>query len=301
MLFGRRKPGFSEQLRKMTGAMDHSGNESPDAVASDSKVNAANPGALTRDMAAAMTEPIDGGEGYTDRRDRESTQDVQSSAAETDAAGGVTSDSALVDGHEKPELMAYLDSLPDAPDPDGVLSAGEVEEEVNAENAPEELLADYIRRRSAGALLTAKADILREVEDAEARIEAFSKNERCSDIVTYKGAKDEYFYSNAYMSDNYAMLASLVEDKDIPATIASMVRFNCKTYPAPTPLLYFTRSPYNYSIPQLNRAITLMMAREEYKDVHQFTNKVGQDYFYSDKFMKEKYARALADPEEFTD
>ena len=35
-----------------------------------------------------------------------------------------------------------------------------------------------------------------------------------------------YYYSNANMSDNYARIAMLVEEKNLPKTIAEMVRFS---------------------------------------------------------------------------
>ena len=38
---------------------------------------------------------------------------------------------------------------------------------------------------------------------------------QCEDIVARAGAKDTYYYSNANMSDNYAMIAQLIEDKDL--------------------------------------------------------------------------------------
>ena len=55
-----------------------------------------------------------------------------------------------------------------------------------------------------------------------------------------------YYYSNANMSDNYARIAMLVEEKNLPKTIAEMVRFSCKTYPSPTPLDYFTPVSYTH-------------------------------------------------------
>ena len=58
------------------------------------------------------------------------------------------------------------------------------------------------------------------------------------------GAKDTYYYSSANMSDNYAMIAQLIEDKDLCVMVAEMVRFNARVYPSATPLQYFRRSPY---------------------------------------------------------
>ena len=46
-------------------------------------------------------------------------------------------------------------------------------------------------------------------------------------------AKDAYYYSSANMSDNYAMIAQLIEDKDLCAMVAEMVRFTPASTPAP--------------------------------------------------------------------
>ena len=51
---------------------------------------------------------------------------------------------------------------------------------------------------------------------------------QCADIVSRAGAKDAYYYSSANMSDNYAMIAQLIEDKDLCAMVAEMVRFNAR-------------------------------------------------------------------------
>ncbi len=58
-----------------------------------------------------------------------------------------------------------------------------------------------------------------------------------------KGAKDTYYYSTANMSDNYAMIAQLIEDKDLCVMFAEMVRFNARIYPSATPLRYFQPLP----------------------------------------------------------
>ena len=123
----------------------------------------------------------------------------------------------------------------------------------------------------------------------------------CSDIVSRQGEKDEYFYSHDSMSENYAMIAVLVDESNLPETIAQMVRFNCRTYPAPTPYTYFERKPYNYTLPQIERAVHLIEEREEYKGIHAFYNRERVPYLYSDREMSDRYIRALADPEEFTD
>lgn len=81
------------------------------------------------------------------------------------------------------------------------------------------------------------------MENADELLTQMPADPQCTDIVTRAGAKDTYYYSNANMSDNYAMIAQLIEDKDLCVMFAEMVRFNARIYPSATPLKYFQRSP----------------------------------------------------------
>ena len=91
--------------------------------------------------------------------------------------------------------------------------------------------------------------------------------ENCQDIRSVVGEKDEYFYSIDIMAKNYAMIAMLVYEKDIPRTLATLTRHNCKIYPSPTPLYYFTRHPFSYTKPQLDLALKQLQKREEFADI----------------------------------
>lgn len=203
---------------------------------------------------------------------------------------------------EKPELTDYLESLPDVEDPfAGIEDPIDDVEEVEEELTKAQELASYIRARSAGAELTKYSELKKEIDDLDLLLEEISEDEKCSDISSKQGAKDKYFYSTSNMSDNYAMIVSLVEDKDLVATIVKMVRFNSKTYPSPTPLEYFERHPYFASESQVERACDILSRKEEYSDIQRFTNNVGEDYLYSTKFLTYKYANALATEDDFTD
>ena len=206
----------------------------------------------------------------------------------------------LADG-EKPELMEYLASLPDVDDPfEGIES--EVEEEPEEKPLTEaQKLAAYIRLRSQAACITGRKALEQEIENFDALIVECSEDETCRDIKTVQGNKDLYYYSTESMSDNYAKIASLVEEKDLPETIAQMVRFNCKTYPVPTPWSYFNKHPYFATDPQLERAKEVMDSDERYKDIRLFENSQGKRFFYADSIMSERYAKALAEDEPYTD
>lgn len=203
---------------------------------------------------------------------------------------------------EKPELMAYLASLPDAEDEFSELEEGGSEDmPPEKEETPAQSLAEYIRLRSAAAALTAKHTLRAEIAQFDELLEELRADPSCEDICSLEGNKDEYFYSSQSMSDNYAMISSLVEEKDLAETIAKMVRFNCKTYPVPTPCTYFEQHPYRYTKPQLDRAIYVIETKEQYRDIKVFTNSKKVKFLYSEELMSERYAKALAEPEEFAD
>ena len=84
---------------------------------------------------------------------------------------------------------------------------------------------------------------------------------QCEDIVVRAGAKDTYYYSNANMSDNYAMIAQLIEDKDLCVMFAEMVRFNARVYPSATPLKYFQRSPYGLAPEEIEQTWKTMQGQ----------------------------------------
>ena len=73
-----------------------------------------------------------------------------------------------------------------------------------------------------------------------------------------------------------------------------MVRFNCKTYPSPTPLYYFMRSPYKYTQAQLDHALDMILRQPGTQDIKTVTAFNGILYLYSDQIMSQKYAQALA-------
>jgi len=204
----------------------------------------------------------------------------------------------LKEEEEKMDLMDYLDQLDEEESP---LTSEELETEeaVEEEKSETELLADFIRLRSQAAHLTAKSSLEKEEPELEQLLEDLKNDEKCKDITSIRGEKDIYFYSKDFMSDNYAMIAALVEDNNLPRTIAEMVRWNCKTYPCATPLYYFKNSPYFYTDAQIERALMRIRQEEEYSDIQELTTGNNVRYLYSTLHMTEKYARALAEGVEY--
>lgn len=275
-LFGRRKPGFSKEVElRPEDITDEFSDRNDPAMMRNS-----NPKEEKAEMAARAQAVMDG---IASGETAGAAASVNSDLAEKAAAEGRTVD-----------LFDYMDSLPEVEDPFPP-SEPEPEAEPEPERKPGELLAEYIRERSRAAQLTPKKPLAEEEEHLEEMLEEIRGLESCQDIKSVNGNKDEYFYSDEIMANNYAMIAMLVLEKDLPRTVAHMVRFNCKTYPSPTPLYYFMRSPYNYTKPQLDQALHMIQLGEDTQDIKTVEAFNGVLYMYAEGIMSRKYAKALAD------
>ena len=272
MLFGRRKPGFAKEVELRPEDISDEFSDRNDPARQDQ-----NPKFEKKEMAAAAQAVVDG-----------------------------TAKKAVEPNKNAPvDVFDYMDSLPEVADPFEP-SENPIIEDPNA--GPDytqlkegEILANFIRERTMGTNLTPRKELEKEDPTIGDIIDEMLSLESCQDIRIVKGQKDEYFYSFSYMAKNYAMIAMLVYEKDIPHTIAHMVRFNCKTYPAPSPVEYFTRHPFSYTKPQLDHAIRMLQQKEEYKDIKVIKTWKGHDYLYSEDVMTQKYAQVLADDAETTD
>ena len=272
MLFGRRKPGFAKEVELKPEDISNEFSDRNDPARQDQ-----NPKFEKEEMAAAANAVIEG----------------------TAQAAAEPSKDAPVD------VFEYMDSLPDVADPFEPSEDPMIEDPTLGPDYTQlkegEILANYIRERTQGVNLTPRKELEAEDPTISDAIEEMLSLESCQDIRIVKGQKDEYFYSFSYMAKNYAMIAMLVYEKDIPHTIAHMVRFNCKTYPAPSPVEYFTRHPFSYTKPQLDHAIRMIQQNEAYKDVKVLTTWNGRQYLYSEDVMTKKYAQVLADDAETTE
>ena len=267
MLFGRRKPGFSKEVELKPEDISSEFSDRNDPARQD-----ANPKHEKGEMAARAQEVIDG---------------TAKPAA------------------EKVDLFDYLESLPEQEDPfvpseDPIIQDPNAEPEMQ-ELKPGEILAEFIRERTRGINLTPKKDLAEEEPEIEEMIAEMRSLESCQDIRSVVGEKDEYFYSIDIMAKNYAMIAMLVYEKDLPRTLATMTRHNCKIYPAPTPLYYFTRHPFSYTKAQLDFALKKLQEREEFADIKTYTTWNDVLYLYAEGIMSYKYAKALADDAETTE
>ncbi|MDD6629589.1 MAG: hypothetical protein PUE74_01545 [Faecalibacterium sp.] len=297
MLFGRRKPGYTTTV---------DGSADPEqAVLELQKAELAakkKPKAEVFDIDAASE---------TARRLKEtgSTFDGSAAKAGEDVMAVVERETAELAAKQaaseaaeaaKPELLDFLAAAPEA--------QGDPYEDQPTVTAPElpqltpaQELAGYIRSRSAAALLTPHALLLTEVENADELLAQMPADPQCEDITTRKGAKDTYYYSTANMSDNYAMIAQLIEDKDLCVMFAEMVRFNARIYPSATPLKYFQRSPYGLAPEVIEQTWKSMQERPEFSDIEELTNNQNERFLFSTKHLTRRYAKAISDVDEFCD
>ena len=200
----------------------------------------------------------------------------------------------------KPELLDFLAAAPDAENDPYADQPTKTAPEL-PELTPAQQLAGFIRFRSAAALVTAHAQLASEVENADELLAQMPQDPQCEDIVSRTGAKDTYYYSSANMSDNYAMIAQLIEDRDLCVMFAEMVRFNARIYPSATPLRYFQRSPYGLAPDEIEQTWKTMQGRPEFADIEELTNNQNERFLFSTQYLTRRYAKAISDVDEFCD
>ena len=312
MLFGRRKPGYTTTV---DGAAD------PEQVVLD--LQKAEMAAKKKSKAEVFS--IDAAS-ETARRLKETGSTFDGSAAKAGedvmavveretselaakqqaakAAPEIAEAPAVPEGTDaadaKPELLDFLAAAPDAENDPYADQPTKTAPEL-PELTPAQQLAGYIRSRSAAALVTAHAQLASEVENADELLAQMPQDPQCEDIVSRTGAKDTYYYSSANMSDNYAMIAQLIEDRDLCVMFAEMVRFNARIYPSATPLRYFQRSPYGLAPDEIEQTWKTMQGRPEFADIEELTNNQNERFLFSTQYLTRRYAKAISDVDEFCD
>ena len=131
-LFGRRKPGFSKEVELK-----------PEEI----------PGEFSDALDPAVNKDLDNPKAEKLEYQHNAEHVINGEQAST---------------AEKPDLLDYLESLPDVEDP---FPPSKPEDEAPAEaveKRPAQVLADFIRKRSAAAALTARKSLMEEAENMEA-------------------------------------------------------------------------------------------------------------------------------------
>ena len=305
MLFGRRKPGYTttvdaasdpEQVILDLQKAEMAAKKKPKAEVFD--IDAASETARRLKETGSM---FDGsaaklGEDVIAAVERE----TDALAAKQAGAQPAPAQTSTPDDAKKPQLLDFLAAAPEA-EGDPYADQPTVTAPELPELTPAQELAGYIRSRSAAALVTPHALLVSEVENADELLAQMPADPQCADIVSRTGAKDTYYYSSANMSDNYAMIAQLIEDRDLCVMVAEMVRFNARVYPSATPLRYFRRSPYDLTQEAIEQTWQAMQGRPEYADIEELTNNQNERFLFSTKHLTRRYAKAISDVDEWTD
>lgn len=312
MLFGRRKPGYTttvdgaadpEQVVLDLQKAEMAAKKKPKAevfsidAASETARRLKETGSTFDGSAAKAGEDV---MAVVERETSElaAKQQAAESAPEAVEAPAVPEGTDAADA--KPELLDFLAAAPDAENDPYADQPTKTAPEL-PELTPAQQLAGFIRSRSAAALVTAHAQLASEVENADELLAQMPQDPQCEDIVSRTGAKDTYYYSSANMSDNYAMIAQLIEDRDLCVMFAEMVRFNARIYPSATPLRYFQRSPYGLAPDEIEQTWKTMQGRPEFADIEELTNNQNERFLFSTQYLTRRYAKAISDVDEFCD
>ena len=312
MLFGRRKPGYTttvdgaadpEQVVLDLQKAEMAAKKKPKAevfsidAASETARRLKETGSTFDGSAAKAGEDV---MAVVERETSELAAKQQAAEAAPEAAEAPAVPEGTEAADAKPELLDFLAAAPDAENDPYADQPTKIAPEL-PELTPAQQLAGYIRSRSAAALVTAHAQLVSEVENADELLAQMPQDPQCEDIVSRTGAKDTYYYSSANMSDNYAMIAQLIEDRDLCVMFAEMVRFNARIYPSATPLRYFQRSPYGLAPDEIEQTWKTMQGRPEFADIEELTNNQNERFLFSTQYLTRRYAKAISDVDEFCD
>ena len=312
MLFGRRKPGYTttvdgaadpEQVVLDLQKAEMAAKKKPKAevfsidAASETARRLKETGSTFDGSAAKAGEDV---MAVVERETSELAAKQQAAKAAPEIAEAPAVPEGTDAADAKPELLDFLAAAPDAENDPYADQPTKTAPEL-PELTPAQQLAGYIRSRSAAALVTAHAQLASEVENADELLAQMPQDPQCEDIVSRTGAKDTYYYSSANMSDNYAMIAQLIEDRDLCVMFAEMVRFNARIYPSATPLRYFQRSPYGLAPDEIEQTWKTMQGRPEFADIEELTNNQNERFLFSTQYLTRRYAKAISDVDEFCD
>ena len=312
MLFGRRKPGYTttvdgaadpEQVVLDLQKAEMAAKKKPKAevfsidAASETARRLKETGSTFDGSAAKAGEDV---MAVVERETSELAAKQQAAEAAPEAAEAPAVPEGTDAADAKPELLDFLAAAPDAENDPYADQPTKTAPEL-PELTPAQQLAGFIRSRSAAALVTAHAQLASEVENADELLAQMPQDPQCEDIVSRTGAKDTYYYSSANMSDNYAMIAQLIEDRDLCVMFAEMVRFNARVYPSATPLRYFQRSPYGLAPDEIEQTWKTMQGRPEFADIEELTNNQNERFLFSTQYLTRRYAKAISDVDEWTD
>ena len=162
------------------------------------------------------------------------------------------------------------------------------------------LIYEYIRDKSQRHHLSNAEDFLGEpfeleVEETIELIDELKEKEEFNDIRVVKREGSIFLYSEDFISNNYAKMMIMVEEKDLRKLIANTVREESKAYPRPTGVKLFSYDPFKLSLDDLKQVLKQMESMEEYRDIKQVQTSNKKLYLYSERFMTRQHAKSLAE------
>ncbi|NBN73827.1 YdhW family putative oxidoreductase system protein [Proteus sp. G2615] len=126
-------------------------------------------------------------------------------------------------------------------------------------------------------------------------LETALKSDEFIDIAHLSLNGEDYFYSDEFMSDNFAQLQLLNHHADICTAIAGVVRFECETYPRPLKQSMLMSDPFHYTTSEIEDALTLMKDHPDFQDIQQILASNDAPYLFSNTLMSYGKARGLTE------
>lgn len=116
-----------------------------------------------------------------------------------------------------------------------------------------------------------------------------------TDIVLLWGKKGAYLYSEALMANNYAHMLFLTAEDDDLGTFVDQVRNESKIYPRPMAASSFRNPPFLWSVAKAKQLFARTQEAGSFPDIKVTVTSIGQWYFYSDLYLRDAQAKALAE------
>ena len=117
----------------------------------------------------------------------------------------------------------------------------------------------------------------------------------CNGIRALVGRHSYYLYDRTRMTDAFARWAFLAAENDPLVTLAECTREECRTYPRPLAADTLANAPFRMDANTVASAFQQMQELEDFSDIEQVKNSIGETYYYSRDLMSREMAESLAE------
>lgn len=162
-------------------------------------------------------------------------------------------------------------------------------------------VAEHIRTESRAAALTdpavfAEGPFSLDEEELGRVMGDLAQDEAYADIVHTADERTgaEYLHSTTFLTVAYAKHLIRARANDPAYLIAQTVRENSEIYPKPTSLEFFEADPFGLELDDVLTYMKAILKDEACADIKPVTVSNGMVYLYSDKFLSEAQAQAMA-------